>query len=190
MTCTDTVEEIATNAYKDALEIHQLIQMLEVQNSAGVNDNLVAKGANNAAFAIRNSLITRLVLLVSRAYGLTRDGDLHLQKGFELLQRNKQVRSVFDGSKVKAAEDFWGRCKGDHRRPKLQHFRDKFTAHLGEPEDIELPAYKELFDFAIMTATAMEKFAFAAGVANVPVSEQVDAKSVARNFWAPWGKFD
>jgi hypothetical protein len=188
----ETVRKISELAYSDAMEIVSLIEILETQNSGGVNENISKAAAGAAGIVVRNSLITRLVIVVTRAYADARPGDLHLQRGFDLL-KDAQVRSEFEGLGLQAtlieAEKHWQRCKGDNRMRTLRHFRDKYTAHLGQPKETPLPLYQEMFAAAVATVAAMEKLAFATGVANVPVQEQVDAESSARAFWGPWGKF-
>jgi hypothetical protein len=78
------------------------------------------------------------------------------------------------------------KCKGDHRLQKIRHFRDKFTAHIGEPEEIPLPAYKELFSFASETVRCIDQIAGATGLADKKIEDNIDAKKEAAAFWAPW----
>jgi hypothetical protein len=188
----ETARTIASLAYGgDALEILVLIEAMETQNSGEVNETLSDAGAAQAGIVIRNSMIAWLVILVARAYAKARPGDLHLQRGFDLL-KDIPVRTEFDGMRLGAAiaeaERYWSKCTGDHRLPHLLHFRDKFTAHIGKPKDVPIPVYKDLFAVARATVTAMEKFARATGVADVPVREQIDAKPAAEAFWRPWQK--
>jgi hypothetical protein len=72
----EKVREIATLALNDALEILTLIEVLKRQNTGGINARLSKAGAGNAATAVRNALIARLVLLISRAYADAKPGDL------------------------------------------------------------------------------------------------------------------
>jgi hypothetical protein len=186
----EIVREIASRGYGgDALEILLLIEIIEVQNTDPVNKNLSDAGAAQAGIVVRNSLMARLILLVAREYGQARPGDLSLQRAFDLL-KDPTVRAVFDGRAPGAtlcdAETYWQQCNGDHRLRTVKHFRDKFTAHVGEPLDIPLPAYKDLFAFAQRTATAMELLARAIGLATVPVHQQIDARPAAQAFWRPW----
>jgi hypothetical protein len=187
----DIVREIASRGYgRDALEILLLIEIMEVQNTDPVNDNLSDAGAAQAAIVVRNSLLTRLLILVTREYGRARPGDLSLQRAFDLL-KDERVRAEFAdrglGTALADAETFWQRCNGDHRLRTVRHYRDKYTAHIGAPENIPLPAYKDVFAFAQSTVTAMEILARATGLADVPVRDQVDAKPAAQLFWRPWG---
>src|SRR5690554_4962897 len=79
------IADIAEMAFRDALEILQIIQLMQSQNSGNVNDNLSAAELAWAGIAIRNSLVSRLVILSARCYSPTRDGDLHLRQAIDLL---------------------------------------------------------------------------------------------------------
>jgi hypothetical protein len=158
---------------------------METQNSNGVNERVSDAGAAQAGIVVRNSLITRLVLLVSRCYAKTREGDLHLQRGFDLLEKpGVHADLALRSYAIKTAKRTWQKCKADNRLQEVVHFRDKFTAHLGQPKNIPKPAYQDLFGFALETVTCIEKLAVAAGVANTKVEDQVNAKDSA--IWRPW----
>ena len=62
------IYDISDTAFTDAIEIRQLIVLLQIQNSGNINARLHRKDAGTAAAIMRNALITRLVLLVSRVY--------------------------------------------------------------------------------------------------------------------------
>jgi AbiU2 len=187
---SEVIREIASRAYGgDALEILLLIETMEVQNTDPVNKNLSDAGAAPAALIVRNSLLTRLLILVSREYGNARRGDLSLQRAFDLLEDQK-TRAEFSGRGLEItladAETFWQQCNGDHRLRTVKHLRDKYTAHIGAPENIPLPRYQDVFAFAQRTVTAMEMLARAIGLAGVPVRDQIDARPAAQAFWRPW----
>jgi hypothetical protein len=74
----ETVRKVAELAVGDAVEIAVLTEIMEGQNSNGVNQMLSRAGAGRAAMALRNALIARLVLLIARAYAKPKQGDLHL----------------------------------------------------------------------------------------------------------------
>jgi hypothetical protein len=129
------VDKISDVGFTDGIEIRQIIELLEVQNNGGINGAISKTEANTAAMMLRNSLITRLVLLVSRIYAPAREHDLHVGRAFELL-RDSAVRAEIEtrgspGSLDEALET-WPKLKADHRLPKLKQFRDKYTAHLGK----------------------------------------------------------
>jgi len=98
------------------------------------------------------------------------------------------VREIFNKNPaaLAEAETHFKRCKGDHRLQKIRHFRDKFTAHIGEPEEIPLPPYKELFSFARETVGCIDQVAGATGMADKKMADNIDAKEQAVSFWAPW----
>lgn len=188
----ELVCSFADQGYQDAIQIRQLVQLLRRQNEGSINAQLNEAGAGQAAGVARNALIANLVLLVSRAHAHIREGDQHVHRAFELLNA-AEVKAEFDqrGSKhlLNEAIELWGRLQEDERRRRIKHFRDKFTAHLGAPEDIPFPQYDELFSFALETTRAMDLLARGTGVR----SETVDAwdESCERsslNFWGPWIK--
>jgi len=186
------VREIAASAFTDAIEIMAIIETLEAGNqkppvTKGLND----AGAGRAAEHIKRALFTRLHFLVSRAYAKSREGDLHARRAFDLL-KDPAVRADVVGKATEAdmvdAEVQWNKCIGDHRLPAFLHFRDKYLAHLGEPEDgIPLPTYGEVFGLAKDTAQAMEKLAQGAGVVSLSLDSQIPAhKTSAEIFWNKW----
>jgi AbiU2 len=156
-----------------------LVELLKRQNIGGINSRLSKGGAGSAAIAVRNAMITDLVLLVSRAYADSKPGDLHLQAAADLLKSDKTAREIFDSSntsrKVSDFEAHWLKCRGDHRRQRIKHFRDKHSAHLGKPKDILMPEYAELFEFAEATVQAMELLVLATRVAIKPLRENGDS---------------
>jgi hypothetical protein len=95
------------------------------------------------------------------------------------------VRILSQNAKEKAKAHF-KKCKGDNRLNKIRHFRDKFTAHIGEPMEIPLPKYKDLFSFAKETVTCIDLIAVATGTALVKIADNIDAKKEAVAFWKPW----
>ncbi|WP_441267682.1 hypothetical protein AB7G19_02315 [Bradyrhizobium sp. 215_C5_N1_1] len=171
----------------DAQEILVLVQLVKVQNNGTVNPRLNDAGAGGAGAMIRNAMISRLVMLVSRCYAKPKEGDWHLYRAFELLKEQK-VRAHFqadDGALTEATSTF-EQLKGDHRQEKVRNFRDKFTAHLGDPKDKPMPNYEELFDFAVATVECIEKFARALKIWEGSVSQSAEADAQAAAFWAPW----
>lgn len=180
---------IAEQALGDAVEISVLIALLKGQNTGGVNKKLDEVGAVRGAVVVRNALIARLVILIARAYAKPKDGDMHLRVAATLLQNNT-TREVFSGGngadKLAAFDAHWRRCRGDQRLPPIKQFRDKYTAHLGEPKDIQETTYRDLFAFGAETAKAMELLALATGVAVNPLDTDPDLVSSPEAFWAPW----
>jgi hypothetical protein len=186
----ETVRKIAEQALGDAVEITVLTALARQQNTGGVNKQLDAAGAKRAASAVQNALIARLVTLIARAYAEPKHGDLHLRAVLALLKNNatRQIFTTRDGGKEKVAEfeAHFAKCNGDHRQAQITHFRHKYTAHLGEPEDIETPAYADVFAFGALTAECMELLALATGVAVKPISSDPTVVSCAEAFWKPW----
>lgn len=137
----------------------------------------------------RNALIARLVTLIARAYAIPKHGDLHLRVAAGLLEDNttRQVFGSGNGAeKLAAFGAHLTKCRGDHRLPSIKHFRDKYTAHLGEHKDIPEATYRDLFAFGAETAKAMELLALATGVAVNAISTEPDLVSSPEAFWASW----
>jgi hypothetical protein len=183
------VLEIAKQALDDAKEITTLVGLIREQNTGGVNQRLIEAGAGNATKAVRNALITRLVILVARAYAKPRQGDRHVQVAANLLtaaSTRQHFKEKGDKDKLASFDAQWKKCKGDERLPKIKNFRDKYTAHLGEPEDIEDATYTDLFEFGPETAQAMELLALATGISNKSILTDSQLTTVATIFWKPW----
>jgi hypothetical protein len=186
---SDVVVVIAKSALSDAIEIITLINLIREQNAGGLNKRLAEAGAGQASRACRNALIARLVILTARAYVKPRNGDRHVQVAVNLLQA-KTVRDTFtsggNAERMDAFDAQWLKCKQDERLPKIKAFRDKYTAHLGEPEEIQEATYVELFEFGVETAKSMELLALAANVATKRVSSDPSLTASAQAFWRPW----
>lgn len=128
-------------------------------------------------------------MLIARAYSNPKHGDLHLRVAACLLEDNvtRQIFGSGNGAEKLAAFDaHWTKCRGDHRLPLIREFRDKYTAHLGEPKDIQEATYRDLFAFGAATAKAMELLALATGVAVNPISTDPGLVSSPEAFWVPW----
>jgi hypothetical protein len=91
---------------------------------------------------------------------------------------------------LRDAQTRWAKCCGDNRLKAFIHFRDKFLAHLGEPEPgVGIPTYGEVFALARETAAVLEKLAHASGVVTLTLASQVPAhKESAEKFFAHWIK--
>jgi hypothetical protein len=183
----DVVREIVNQSLAHGMEILSLVELLEAQNTGGVNKNLAEADLGNSLIVVRNAMMARLVLLVAREFSKPLETDKNLHRAVNLL-RTPMVREIFSKNPEALAEavDYFKKCKGDHRLQKIRHFRDKFTAHTGEPEEIPLPAYKELFSFARETVRCIDQIASATGLADKKIEDNIDAKKEAVAFWAPW----
>jgi AbiU2 len=186
-----TVDKISDDGFTDGIEIRQIIELLEVQNNGGINEAISKTDANTAAMMLRNSLVTRLVLLVSRVYAPSRENDMHVARAFELL-KDSAVKAEIEtrgprGSLDEALET-WRKLKADHRLPKVKQFRDKYTAHLGKPNPkIPLPEFRELFSFARETTVLLDRLARATGTRTEGLDTwDYQVRESAEAFWAPW----
>lgn len=185
----ERVRKVAELALEDAVEITLLIGLMEGQNTGGVNTQLNEAGAARSAMVVRNALLSRLVILIARAYAPPKEGDLHLRVAASLLEDNR-TRQVFGAgngaAKLAAFDERWRKCRGDHRLQAIKDFRNKYTAHLGEPKDIEETTYRDLFAFGAETAKALELLAQATGIAVEPIETDPDLISSPEVFWSRW----
>lgn len=188
----ELVDEIAKDAFGDALEILQIIELMKRQNTSGINKALSAKGAAGPATAIRNSFIARITTLVARCYSkVTREDDRHLRRAFECLE-DPLVRSAIETRSSKQAvaevEQLWKKLDASDAIERVNQFRHKLTAHWAKPNpDIAIPTYAEFFEFADATTRVIEKLAHAVG-GKGDTFDQFRKKHAAsaETFWKPW----
>jgi hypothetical protein len=185
----DLLREIVEQSIGHGIELLSHVELMEAQNSGGVNERLAQAGLENAAIAIRNAMMTRIVLMVAREFSAPRDTDRNLHRAVDLLS-DATIQEIF-AKNVKAmaeAQAQFMRCKGDNRLNEIRHFRDKYTAHIGEPKETPLPKYKDLFSIAKKTVTCIDLVAEATGIAATKIADSNDAKDQAESFWKPWRK--
>jgi hypothetical protein len=176
MSKISSIEAIAKEAFQTGMEILQIIELMERQNTGRINGNLSDSGAARAGMTIRNSLTTRLVILVAGAFAPTRAGDRHLKKGFEdMVDPNLRSQLKMDAQAFSRAEALWKKLETDPRYDTIKHFRDKFTAHLADPKPgVPPPKYGQVFDFAKEVTITMEQFAIGVGVTKERLSDTDD----------------
>jgi AbiU2 len=187
------VYEISDGGFVDGIEIRQIVEILRVQNEDGANDALSKTDAAAAAMMVRNGLLARLVLLVSRVYSPPRKDDMHVARAFELLKDTAvkaEIATRGPGGSLDKALETWEKLKGDPRLPKVKHFRDKYTAHLGKPNPkIPLPEFQEVFGFARETTSLLDQLARATGARTEGLDTwDYQAQMSAEAFWAPWSQ--
>jgi hypothetical protein len=200
MTTEEVIEKaikpIAKDGFSDALEILQLIAILEAQNTNHVNKGLNEAGAGRAAATVKNALITRLTVLVTRCYSKSKDGDAHARQAFDIIAKDDRVSAELAKRNkkgvLKNSQDAWASLLGDNRLHLIKHFRDKFTAHLGKPEkDTPLPKYNELFSFAIETTEILETLANVSGANTHRLSDwNGEITESSSEFWKPWAHLE
>jgi hypothetical protein len=187
----NTVRDIADSGFTDAIEIRQIIQALELQNTNEVSEALQAVGAGYAAITIRNALIARLVLLVGRVYDHSGHEELHVCRAIELL-KDVTVRLQIEarGRKELLAESLkrWAKLKDDQRLKRTRQLRDRYTAHPGKFNSAIPPLeFQELFDFARETTAVMDALARATGTRTQCLdSWDEELNESAAAFWQPW----
>ena len=181
-----SIRAISKRAFWDGLEILAVIQLLEVGNQRRVQESLNKSSTRFAADIIKRALVVHLTFLITRAYGGKQvcPGDRDARAVFEQLKRNPAIANGMQSpTDLAEAQRLWDKCRGDHRRERIVHYRDKYVAHYGEPQSAP-PQYRELFGFARATASALEKLAHGTGVVCVSHESQLQArKASAEKFW-------
>jgi hypothetical protein len=184
-----SIELIAREAFETGMEILQIIDLMERQNTGRINGNISDSGAARAGITIRNSLTTRLVILVAGAFAITRPGDKHLRKGFQEMN-DPRLRSQLAMNQIAFADAgaMFQRLQNDPRMATVKHFRYKSAAHSAIPAPgTRPPQYGEMFSFAKDVAATMEKFAIGVGVATETLVDTEDVRiESSQKFWEPW----
>jgi hypothetical protein len=186
----ETIRTVGNHAATDAIEIIMLIALLRGKHDATVTAELKEAGAAEASAAVENGLIARLVTLTARAYADPRPGDMHVAVAAELL-KGEIARQIFsigdDGAKLAAFDAQWIKCRGDHRRKLVEEFRDKYTAHLGEPKEVKAATYSDVYGFAAETARAMDNLALATGaIVRSTLDDNPTLSAAPAAFWNRW----
>lgn len=189
----EIIREIGKGAFVDGLEILQLTEIIQKQNTGRINGNMIQAGASRAAHAVRNSLTTRLVILTSGSFSRPRYGDdRHLAKGIQLLEQPevsaKLIETGTAQETIDAALKLWLHVSSEPSQATLSRFRNKFTAHrTAAVVGLDDLKWEEMFEFSIRTAAALEAFSHAAGVTGELHQEHLaDVRSAAQEFWRPW----
>ena len=187
----EIVRKVAHRGYLDGIDTLACIEILERGNSPEVIEQIIAAGAAKAADLIRKSLLDRMHMNFMRAYDPVRKGDNHLRVAFEILRKpggldlapTKRQRSD-----LTKALKLWNDAEADPRLKTLRHLRNKFVAHLSEPnKQIPIPKIRELFGFAKKTCEIWERLSFGTGVVMIELSHQTEAYSESADaFWAAW----
>ena len=186
----ETIRNVGEHAATDAIEIMMLLALLRGKQNGTVPAKLKEAGAGEASKAIENGLIARLVTLTARAYAEPRYGDMHIAVAAKLLigERERNIISTGDGApKLAAFEAQWAKCCGDHRRKLVEEFRDKYTAHLGEPKEVKAATYTDVYGFAAETARSMDNLALATeATAKSMIDDNPAIASASAAFWKRW----
>ncbi|MBR1298537.1 hypothetical protein [Bradyrhizobium sp. AUGA SZCCT0042] len=181
------VREIASEAFKDAIEMLSIIETLEAGNAPDVIAAVNSAKTGAVVQYINAALWSRLLLIVTRAYAASRIGDRHAQHAFDLLG-DPVVRSAVEKtgrlpSTLTEAVALWMQCRGDHRRQSIHDYRDKQIAHWGTQKHSS-PIINDIFAVTRATATALERLAQGTGVVSLSVESQlVGYRDDAKRFW-------
>jgi len=182
------VREIAAAAFKDAIDMLAIIEVLEAGNAPDAVASSRSNRTEQVVKCISRALWTRLVVIVTRAYATNpRPGDRHAQYAFDLL-KDPAVRLELEtmGSDLSTLDEavaVWAKCRDDHRRQLIHDFRDKQVAHWGI-QDHPSPVIDNIFAVTKATATALERLAQGTGVVGLSVDSQLGVyRDAANRFW-------
>lgn len=180
------VRDIAAGAFRDAIDVLQIIETLEAGNAPSAVAAVNAAGTDAVAECVYRVLWSRLILLVTRAYAPARPGDLHAQYAFDLLKDHalrKEVEKSGDPTALANAIRLWAKCRGDNKLNTMRGFRDKQIAHWGQMQS-QAPVINDIFAMSRATATGMELLAQGAGVVTLSLASQlVGYRCKADRFW-------
>src|ERR1019366_8276855 len=96
------------------------------------------RGAGAAGIVVRNSLITRITVLVARCYARIHEGkgDMNLRRAFDEFLKQDQIRCDLKTAgtlgDIETAERLWSEALVDPNLKQIEHFRHKHTAHIME----------------------------------------------------------
>ena len=190
------LNEIARQGFLDALEIMLLIEVIERQNHGRIAGRLSDRGAGAAGIVVRNSLITRITVLVARCYARIHEGngDMNLRRAFDEFLKQDQIRCDLKTAgtlgDIETAERLWSEALVDPNLKQIEHFRHKHTAHLAEPTPgMKNPDYGDFFAFARRTARIMEALAHGVGGTRETLDDHADDFVMSsQEFWRPWDR--
>ena len=186
MTSAKKVRDIAADVFRDAIDIRFIIETLEAGNDPKAFQAVNGSRTAPVAECVYRALWTRLLIIVSRAYAKSRDGDLHAQHAFDLLKdATVQIAVGSDGNAAFLAEAIalLSKCRGDHRLSPVLAFRDKQVAHWSELGR-RAPIINDIFAVSLNTAAAFEKLAQGCGVVTLSLDSQLMGyPEAAARFW-------
>jgi hypothetical protein len=174
------------------MELLQIVEVMERQNTGRINGNLSDFGAARAGIVVRNGLMARLVLLAAGAFSpIQGPGDRHFKQAMILLTDpviRQDVEISGSPTEINSTLQRWQELEADPRRVVIKHFRDKLTAHTAvRNSSIPLPKYGEMFSFSRELASLLEAFANATRTTSEKLSESDDfSLASAQAFWEPW----
>jgi hypothetical protein len=82
----ELLREIVEQSLGHGIELLSHIELMEAQNTGGVNECLAKAGLQNPAIAIRNAMMARIILMVAREFSEPRTADRNLHRAVNLLE--------------------------------------------------------------------------------------------------------
>jgi hypothetical protein len=148
---------------------------LEAENTPAAVTAVNAAGTDAVAKCVYRALWSRLLVVVTRAYADARPGDRHAQYAFDLLKDpavRAEIEKMGNPTALADAISLWAKCRGDHRRPAIDPFRDKQIAHWGSLRNAP-PIINDIFALSRATAAALERLAQGTGVVTLSLDSQM-----------------
>ena len=182
------LQEVAQRGYDDALECLAIMELYQLGDQP---DTFAKANSTEAAWSfkrISTALISRLQLLIVRAYGnVDRNDDRHLRAAVEFLEAKQPWDNnlTLDQRRLQQAMDVFAIALKDSRLERLKTMRDKHVAHAAQyTYGPHSPTYTDLFEFTRVTVEIWEHLAFGAGIASIPLADNMkDALASVRAYW-------
>jgi len=187
----ELVREISAFGFREGLDCLACIEILEKGNEPEIVAGINSSDAVDAVKLVRNSLFTRLQIMLMRAYDPVRNGDKHLGVAFKLLEDEavfNEIANRGNWEKLEEASENWKSANSDPRLELLRHNRNKFLVHLSQPKKgIQTPIINELLGFTLATTEIWENLANGTAVMATSLALQLGTYTEsAEAFWKPW----
>ena len=184
------LREVALSGLHDAVECLAAIEIVERGNRPEVVHELARQGALEAANHMRDATLSRLHLIVCRAYAPTKHADdRHLRTAIDFLKlRAEEEKDHYLQGRLLKAVDLFGAAENNPRLGKLTKMRNKLLAHITRPKrQIEIATYRDLFDVTALTVDVWVELACGAGQATLPLDFFLeDYRKSLESLWSRW----
>lgn len=188
----NTLREAAVLGYGDAVLSLAMIEMLERSNRPNCVIAINEAEAGYAATLVKDALLFRLHIFVTRAFAHVRHpDDRHLRAAIEFLEQNVPFppgNGPEQPHRLLHALAKFNEVANGAPLGRLKKMRDKQLAHLATYTDVDRPTFDDLFNMARLTSEIWENLSIGSATIFVEVSHQVEAyRRSADRFWT---KFD
>jgi len=186
------LKEVVAQGYDEALLCLASIETVERFNRTSVIRALQECDAGHSARLLIDAALFRVHIYVVRAFASVRhDDDRHLRAAIEFLKQPGHLPANYcpnDRASLERAICLFDAAACDPRLCRLNHMRNKLLAHWGEPNpEIQLPKYRDLFDFTRETCEIWECLAFGTETVRIDFAAHDEAHQENANaFWSVW----